>query len=65
MHPDEDAEHSLGVQMTLGRDIHYVKQIGDLMDLLRRVEPALWLLATTGNEKALALHAECRAVISR
>jgi len=36
MNPQEDTELSLGVQMALGRDIHWLKQISSLSEAIRK-----------------------------
>lgn len=37
----------------------------ELLEALKRAEPALWIMATSGHADAVAIHAECRAAIAR
>lgn len=44
--------------------VDVVQRNAALESLLRRAEPALWLLATSGNADAVRLHADCRDALS-
>lgn len=37
----------------------------NLLETLKRAEPAVWILATTGHPDAVAIHRECVAAIAR
>lgn len=46
-------------------NLYLIAAAPDLLEALKRAEPALWIMATSGHADAVAVHAECRAAIAR